>query len=271
MLGIAPRLGRCAMIKWLVSIWKFIKPFIMSLFSKRNMTWKIVSVVVGGIGALFITLHFTKRNTTVQADKTNISATVSDGGKIEHPIIGDINARGGSPFIINEFYYTPIIYPSRIEDTSNEISLEGVKHPHKSAEEAAKIADATRHFTQALTYYDKGELDSAIEEYNKSIAAKELPEAYNNRGLAWAKKGELDKAIDDYNKAIELYPKSAAAYNNRGIAWVQKGELDKAIADFSKTIELNPNLAEAHYNRGNTWRIKASSTGLLRITTGPSN
>ena len=77
---------------------------------------------------------------------------------------------------------------------------------------------------------------------------------YNIRGhVYYIDKGEIDRAIEDFNKAIELNPEFDIAYNNRGVACIGKGEFDRAIEDYSKAIELNQDYAEAYYNRGETW------------------
>src|SRR3989338_8040342 len=97
----------------------------------------------------------------------------------------------------------------------------------------------------------KGNLDSAIEDYDAAIRIDpNHVAAYNNRGNAWAGKGNLDSAIEDYDAAIRIDPNLAIAYNDRGNAWAGKGNLDKAIADYDKAIELDPNYAEAYNNRG---------------------
>ena len=75
----------------------------------------------------------------------------------------------------------------------------------------------------------------------------------NKGGLAWYERGNYERAIADYNKAIEAYPRSAAAHSNRGLAWSMKGEYDRAIADCDTAIELNPNLSAAYVNRGIAW------------------
>ncbi|MGO8690239.1 MAG: tetratricopeptide repeat protein [Thermoguttaceae bacterium] len=79
---------------------------------------------------------------------------------------------------------------------------------------------------------------------------------YNNRGFAWYNKGERDKAIADYDQALALDPNLAAAYNNRGLAWNKEGEYDKAMADFNQALALNPTDALAYNNRGNLWRTR---------------
>lgn len=77
---------------------------------------------------------------------------------------------------------------------------------------------------------------------------------YNNRGFIYYQSGELDAALADYNKAIEINPDLAAAYNNRANYYAAKKELIKAIADYDRAIDLNPLHVRALINRGITLR-----------------
>ena len=61
---------------------------------------------------------------------------------------------------------------------------------------------------------------------------------YNNRGLDYYNQGELNKAIVDYNTSIELDPQMAIAYSYRSFAYYKQGELEKSIADYNKAREL---------------------------------
>ena len=89
-------------------------------------------------------------------------------------------------------------------------------------------ADSTQNPTEK-----QGEYDKAIVHYTEAINLNsELANAYNNRGVAYVNKGEIDAAIQDYNKAIDLNP--AEAYNNRGVAYAKKGEFDLAIQGYTK-------------------------------------
>ncbi len=110
---------------------------------------------------------------------------------------------------------------------------------------------------RGAAYAAKGEFDTAIEDYNTAIALNpEFDGAYNSRGIAYGKKGDVNAAIEDFNKAIDLKPDYATAYTNRGIAYGKKGELDLALQDFNKVIDLKPELAEAYLNRGSVYREK---------------
>src|SRR5439155_1039818 len=47
--------------------------------------------------------------------------------------------------------------------------------------------------------------------------------AHNNRGNGYFRKGEYDSAIEDYDKSIKALPQYAKAFNNRGVAYQKKG------------------------------------------------
>ncbi|NEQ71547.1 MAG: tetratricopeptide repeat protein [Symploca sp. SIO2D2] len=107
---------------------------------------------------------------------------------------------------------------------------------------------------RGVAYYEKGELDQAITDFNLTLKINsEYAEAYYNRGLAYYRKGELDQAITDFTQVLQINPEYAGTYNNRGIAYSDKGELDQSLADFNLALKINPEFALAYYNRGNTY------------------
>ena len=113
---------------------------------------------------------------------------------------------------------------------------------------------AIAYYSRGLAYYDKGDDDRAIADYNEAIRLDpKSAYAYSNRGLAYDHKGDLDRAIADYNEAIRLDPKYALAYFNRGNAYYQKGDDDRAIADYNEAIRLDPKYAFAYNNRGTAY------------------
>ena len=110
---------------------------------------------------------------------------------------------------------------------------------------------------RGLSAADKGDLDKAIQNYDKAIEIKpDFFIIYNNRGIAYSKKGDFDTAIQDFTTAIEINPDYAEAYNNRGNAYSEKRDFDKAIQNYDKAVEIKPRLAEAYSNRGVAYHEK---------------
>ena len=81
----------------------------------------------------------------------------------------------------------------------------------------------------------------------------------NVQGAANHELGELEKAVQAYNKAISLKPNYAQAYNNLGVALQSQGKLEQAIEAYSKALSINPENAEAYYNLGNVFRDQGNT------------
>ena len=97
-----------------------------------------------------------------------------------------------------------------------------------------------------------GDWDEAIAEYTKALELnRDFAEAHGNLGVALYEKGETDKAIDEYRKALLLAPGNAVAHNNLGNALAQTGPPDEAIAEYHAALTINPDYAVAHNNLGN--------------------
>jgi Flp pilus assembly protein TadD len=108
-----------------------------------------------------------------------------------------------------------------------------------------------------LTYFRKGDMRSAIQEYNTAIQINPYYiESYNNRGVAYVQEGKFEQAISDYNKALEIKPNDAVAYNNRGVAYGQKGNLKQAISDCNQALQLKPDYADAYNNLAVAYFLK---------------
>lgn len=101
------------------------------------------------------------------------------------------------------------------------------------------------------------EYNLAIADYNRVIALMpDDPNAYFNRGNAYADVKDYDRALADYNRTIVLNANYAPAYYNRGIAYRMVGDYDSAIADYTQTIRLTPNDHHAYFSRAIVYGLK---------------
>jgi tetratricopeptide (TPR) repeat protein len=117
-----------------------------------------------------------------------------------------------------------------------------------------KFIDAYVH--RGAAYRELGDLDGAINDYNRALSIKPNHDAFYNRGVVYADKGDTDKAIADYTSALGINPKSVMAYNNRGIVHASRGRYDRAIEDFSSVIALERANPFAYANRSAAYRDK---------------
>ena len=75
-------------------------------------------------------------------------------------------------------------------------------------------------------------------------------EKHFKKGFAYQNQGDLDKALQEYQKALQLNPNYTQVYTNVGTVHLKKKDYHKAIQQFKKVIELNYWDRKAHYNLG---------------------
>jgi tetratricopeptide (TPR) repeat protein len=120
------------------------------------------------------------------------------------------------------------------------------------------------HMNRGYAHAIKGELDSAIADYNEALRIDPgHAETYNNRGSARAAQGNHKEAIADYTLSLALSADNPKALNNRGNAYLAVKDFDRAIADFSRALEIKTwhikdykNRALIHNNRGYAYTLK---------------
>ncbi len=111
--------------------------------------------------------------------------------------------------------------------------------------------DAKTYYQMGNDYYEKGDYDRAIQNYNMAILLNPVfSEAFFNRALSYYQLKNFEKSVADYTKAMELDPQNPIIYNNRGDAYYRKQDFQSAIKDYDKALMLNKNYLKAFYNRG---------------------
>jgi tetratricopeptide (TPR) repeat protein len=124
---------------------------------------------------------------------------------------------------------------------------------------------------RAAARYLKGDLDGAIEDYDKALDSEpRAAEVYVKRGGARRAKGDLNGAIDDFNQAYDIDPLSvrndrsvAEAYSNRGFIRTNKLDMPGAIYDFNKALECYQGNPDLYFKRGRARLIDGDLTGAI--------
>jgi arylsulfatase A-like enzyme/Flp pilus assembly protein TadD len=109
-----------------------------------------------------------------------------------------------------------------------------------------------------VAYWRKGDLDEALEAFDRSLALDHnYAIAFNNMGSVYLSKflvkqerTDLDRAIQQFERAIQLDPEYASAYNGLGAAYSEVGDMDGAIRSWEKAVAINPDLGFSLYNLG---------------------
>jgi tetratricopeptide (TPR) repeat protein len=97
------------------------------------------------------------------------------------------------------------------------------------------------------TYYEKKQIDKAIEQYQKAIDInKNYAVAYGNIGSACLNKGQVAKAEKYLKKAIGLKSNYPIAHYNLGIIYFNKRDNDKALKELNLATQQLPQLYQAH-------------------------
>lgn len=74
-------------------------------------------------------------------------------------------------------------------------------------------------YNMGINHRKLGDLDSSVQDLKEAIALfQDKPSVYNNLGLTYFEKNEMDLAIEHFSKAIKIDPQ-AVHYNNRGLAY----------------------------------------------------
>src|SRR5215471_6865576 len=140
--------------------------------------------------------------------------------------------------------------PKCYKSTNSETAISYCTRAIESGQLSGKSL-AFAFYKRANGYYERGQYDRAIEDYNHVIGLNpNHADAFSNRGVAYARKGDYDRAVENYDEAIRLNPKHAAALYGRGNAYRRKGDYDRAIENYDEAIRLNPRNANAFSNRG---------------------
>ncbi|HKV37874.1 MAG TPA: tetratricopeptide repeat protein [Blastocatellia bacterium] len=100
----------------------------------------------------------------------------------------------------------------------------------------------------------QGQLDRAVDEYTKIIAARpSFEEPEENLGMVLVQQGKTEEAIRHFKRALEINSGSVDACNRLGAALADLGRFDEAIPYFYRVLEKRPNYSSAYANLGSVF------------------
>jgi len=107
--------------------------------------------------------------------------------------------------------------------------------PQVSPKERAKL-----HTEIAAAYYERGQMDVALEELNESMKLDaESANTYNVYGLVYATMGENAKAEQNFQRALQLAPQDSEIRQNWGWYLCMHDRAQASIAEFELAVK-NP-------------------------------
>ena len=113
---------------------------------------------------------------------------------------------------------------------------------------------AAEYLRRAFQAQMSGDLATAIDLYQRSIAAFPTAEAHTFLGWTYSFQGRLEEAIDECQKAIGVDPTFGNPYNDIGAYLIEMGRLDEAIPWLERATRA-PRYESPHFPRLNLGRV----------------
>ncbi|NKB44994.1 MAG: tetratricopeptide repeat protein [Alphaproteobacteria bacterium] len=106
-------------------------------------------------------------------------------------------------------------------------------------------------FQDALKHQQVGDLQAAIEGYNKALRIDpSAPDALNNLGVALRANGQREAAVVAYERLLSFHPTKASTLVNLGNVLRELGRFDDCTSAFLKALALEPKARGALYGLG---------------------
>jgi Tfp pilus assembly protein PilF len=144
-------------------------------------------------------------------------------------------------------------------------------------EESEDLRRATALWRAAYRFQMDGELDRAIEHYQRSVAVHPTAEAHTFLGWSLSFQGRLEEATAECLRAIEIDPDFGNPYNDIGVYLMQQGKLDEAIpwlekAKLARRYEPRQfpfmNLGRVYLKQGRWWDALREFEGAVQAAPG---
>jgi len=144
-------------------------------------------------------------------------------------------------------------------------------------EESDDLRRATELWRAAYRYQMEGNLDRAIEHYQRSVAVHPTAEAHTFLGWSMSFQGRFAEATAECLRAIEIDPDFGNPYNDIGVYLMQQGKLDEAIPWLGKAKQARRyeprqfpfmNLGRVYLKQGRWWDALREFEGAVQAAPG---
>lgn len=144
-------------------------------------------------------------------------------------------------------------------------------------DESDDLRRATELWRAAYRYQMDGELELAIEHYQRSVAVHPTAEAHTFLGWSLSFQGRLEEATAECLRAIEIDPDFGNPYNDIGVYLMQQGKLDEAISWLGKAKQARRyeprqfpfmNLGRVYLKQGRWWDALREFEGAVQAAPG---
>lgn len=126
--------------------------------------------------------------------------------------------------------------PAKIDTFTSEKTLDEM--PRLETDQVLSIEEL---YDRGISYYDKGMIDKAIEEFKEVLELDpDDVETHYHLGNAYADKEMFDEAISIYKKTIEKNPEFIDAYISLSTLYLDMDMVDEAISLCKQAISVNP-------------------------------
>lgn len=116
-------------------------------------------------------------------------------------------------------------------------------------------------YKQANQYFEQGEYQKAIEQYDEYLEYKPKHiESIYNKGRAYEEMGEFEKSLASYEKTLELDPENINALMSMGKYHFRNENFQDAAFYFAKAAKSKQNHAQAHYLAGRAYHKAGQTT-----------
>jgi tetratricopeptide (TPR) repeat protein len=140
-------------------------------------------------------------------------------------------------------------------------------------DESDPLKRATELWREAYRHQMDGDLDSAIDYYQRSILIFPTAEAHTFLGWTYSFQSRLDEATAECLRAIEIDPEFGNPYNDIGVYLMQQDKFDEAIPWLEKAKQAKRyeprqfpfmNLGRIYLKQGRWWAALREFDGAVR-------